>query len=556
MQRVFYEKGKAMQYISLYDTTLRDGAQCEDLNLSTSDKIKIALRLDELGIPYIEGGWPGSNPVDTAFFKEIKAYKLKNAQICAFGSTFHPSNTAETDPTLAALIAAETPVCTIFGKSCERHVTEALRTTPERNLDIIRESVAFLKRAAPTVFFDAEHFFDGFKRNSQYALAALKAAQEGGASALVLCDTNGGTLPSEISAIMQTVREALPDAVLGIHAHNDCEMAVANSVAAVQAGAVHVQGTINGYGERCGNANLCSIAPILQLKCGGAYSCLPEETMPRLTATSFYVAEVTNVTPLNRQPFVGRSAFAHKAGMHVSAVNRDSTLYEHIFPASVGNSQRVLITEMGGRSNIVSLAKRFGFHLDKDEPVVKGLYNELNKKASQGYDFATAEASVELLVMRKLGRRGVRDFFRLLQYHISSLHFGDSREPVVEVTVKVEVEGVEEFTAATGNGPVNALDRALRKAISQFYPRVREMRLRDFKVRVLNSGPKEGNSGTASLVRVLIESGDSDSHWVTVGVSHDVIEASRQALVDSITYKLYRDEFIRRAGGKGKSAAR
>ena len=537
-----------MQHISLYDTTLRDGAQCEALNLTTPDKIKIALRLDELGIPYIEGGWPGSNPVDTAFFREIAQYELKNSRISAFGSTHHPGNTAENDPTLKALISSGVEVCAIFGKSCELHVREALRTEPARNLEVIRDSVRYLGAHMREVFFDAEHFFDGFKRNSQYALAALRAAHEGGAATLVLCDTNGGTLPAEVAAITAAVREALPDVRLGIHAHNDCELAVANSLAAVEAGAVQVQGTINGYGERCGNANLSSIIPLLQLKTGGRYSCLPEGHTASISAVASYVAEVANLTPYSQQPFVGRSAFAHKGGIHASAVNRNASLYEHIDPHAVGNSQRVLITELGGRSNIVSLARRFGFHLDKDEPVVKGLYSELNKKASLGYDYASAEASVELLILRKLGRRGVREFFRLIQYHVTELRTENAQAPVTEVTVMVEVEGVQEHTAATGNGPVNALDKALRKAISQFYPRVQEMRLLDFKVRVLTTN--NGQGGTGSVVRVLIESGDTQGRWVTVGVSHDIIEASWQALADSITYKLYRDEYTQRGNGK------
>lgn len=535
-----------MCHISLYDTTLRDGAQSEAVNLTSADKIKIALRLDELGIPYIEGGWPGANPVDTAFFRDIAQYTLKKARITAFGSTHHPGKTAATDPTLRALVSSGVRVCTLFGKSCEIHAREALRIEPTRNLEVIRDSVAHLAAHMDEVIFDAEHFFDGFKRNHGYALAALRAAHEGGAAVLVLCDTNGGTLPSEIAAITTAVYTALPQAILGIHAHNDCELAVANSLAAVEAGTTHVQGTINGYGERCGNANLCSIIPLLQLKTGGRYTCLAEEQVGHLTATASYVSEVVNLTPFSQQPFVGRSAFAHKGGIHVSAVNRNSTLYEHIDPRMVGNSQRVLITELGGRSNIVSLARRFGFHLDKDEPVVKGLYNELNKKASLGYDYASAEASVELLILRKLGRRGVREFFRLIQYHVTELRTADTDSPVTEVTVKVEVEGVQEHTAATGNGPVNALDKALRKAISQFYPRVKEMRLLDFKVRVLTAD--NGQGGTGSVVRVLIESGDGNARWVTVGVSHDIIEASWQALADSIIYKLYRDEYAQRSG--------
>ena len=488
---------------ALYDTTLRDGAQCEDMQLTTPDKVKIALRLDELGMDYIEGGWPGANPVDSEFFHEIAAYELKRAKIAAFGSTHHPSHAAENDPTLMALLSCGARVLTIFGKSSERHAKDALRLDPARNLNIIRDSVAFLRSRAEEVFFDAEHFFDGWKENRDYTLAALKRAHEAGASALVLCDTNGGNLPEEIAAVTAEVVRELPDAVVGIHAHNDCELGVANAIAAVRSGARHIQGTMNGVGERCGNANLCSVIPVLELKMG--LHCLPEGSLTQLTAASRYVSEVANMTPFSRQPFVGRSAFAHKGGVHVSAVNRDSTLYEHIRPESVGNGQRILITELGGRSNIVSLARRFGFHLDKDEPVVKGLFNELKKKASQGYDYAAAEA-----------------------------------------TVMVEVEGVVEHTAATGQGPVNALDNALRKALLPFYPRLAEMRLRDFKVRVLTAssdGEGEDATGTAAVTRVLIESADSDGAWVTVGVSYDIIEASWQALADSVVYKLYRDEW-------------
>ena len=490
------------QKIVLYDTTLRDGTQAEDVTLSTPDKLKIALRLDDFGIDYVEGGWPGSNPVDVAFFKEIANYNLKYARIAAFGSTHHPGNTAEADPNLNALIKSGATAGTIFGKSCELHAREALRLDPARNLEIIRDSVAYLKRSMPEVYFDAEHFFDGYKRNAEYSLAVIRAAHEAGALMVVLCDTNGGSLPSEIHRIVSDLHAALPEVRFGIHTHNDCEMAVANSLAAVEAGAVMVQGSINGVGERCGNANLCSVIPVLQTKCG--LSC------------------------------------AHKGGVHVSAINRCSSLYEHMEPELVGNGQRILITELGGRSNIVSLARRFGFHLDKDEPVVKGLFNELKKKASLGYDYASAEASVELLIMRKLARRGAREFFKLVNYHITALREAEYETPKVEATVMLEVEGTVEHTAATGNGPVNALDTALRKALLPFYPRLKEMRLLDFKVRVLAAD--DGSGGTASVVRVLIESGDADSTWVTVGVSHDVIEASWQALVDSVIYKLYRDE--------------
>lgn len=533
--------------VSIYDTTLRDGCQSEDMQLSVADKIKIALRLDAFGINVVEGGWPGSNPVDDGFFAEIASYRLKHARIAAFGSTHHPDQPAERDPNLTAIAASGAAVGTIFGKSCERHAREALRLDPARNIEIIRDSVAWLRGRMAAVFFDAEHFFDGYKNNAAYALAALRAAFEAGAQTLVLCDTNGGTLPHEVCRIVSEVRAALPDAPLGIHSHNDCELAVANALAAVQAGAVQVQGTINGVGERCGNANLCSVIPLLEVKCG--LPCLPrdEDASPesgsrlsQLSAVASYVAEVANLSPFSRQPFVGNSAFAHKGGVHVSAVNRCSSLYEHMSPDLVGNGRRILITELGGRSNIVSLARRFGFHLDKDEPVVKGLFNELKKKASLGYDYAAAEASVELLILRKLARRGVREFFRLVQYHVSALRAAAHETPLVETSVMVEVEGVIEHTAATGKGPVNALDTALRKALLPFYPRLAEMRLLDFKVRVLSAS--DGSGGTASVVRVLIESGDADASWITVGVSHDIIEASWQALADSLTYKLYRDE--------------
>ena len=534
------KQGSMARDIILYDTTLRDGTQAEDVSLSTADKIKIALRLDEFGIAYIEGGWPGSNPVDEEFFREIASYHLKTSRITAFGSTHHPNRTPETDANLNALIHSGVTVATLFGKSCERHAREALNVSPERNLEIIRDSIAYLCKFMPEVHFDAEHFFDGYKRNPDYATAIIRTAHEAGALVSTLCDTNGGTLPQEVHSIVTALHAALPDVRLGIHAHNDCEMAVANTLAAVQAGAEMVQGTLNGVGERCGNANLCSIIPVLQLKSG--LRCLPEPADERLTqlcALSAWFYEVANLKPFRRQPFVGRSAFAHKGGVHASAVNRCSSLYEHIQPESVGNHQRILITELAGRSNIVSMAKRFGFHLDKDEPVVKGLFNELKKRTSLGYDYATAEASVELLILRKLARRGVRDFFRLVRYHVSSLRGANVEQNMDEATVMVEVEGSVEHRAATGNGPVNALDIALRKALLPFYPRLEEMRLLDFKVRVLTA---DSAGGTASVVRVLIESGDAKRTWVTVGVSHDIIEASWQALV----YKLYRDEDERR----------
>ena len=529
-----------MRPITIYDTTLRDGNQAEEVNLSLEDKIKIALKLNELGIAYIEGGWPGASPVDTSFFQEIASYELKDSVITAFGSTHHPDGNAESDKNLIALLAAKTKAVTIVGKSWEVHAHEALRVSSERYLEVVRDSVAFLKRSVREVFFDAEHFFDGFNHSPAFALAVLKQAFEAGADMLVLCDTNGGSLPEGIFAAIEQVRKEIPGAAVGIHPHNDCELAVANALAAVSAGASMVQGTVNGIGERCGNTNLCSIIPVLELKSESAYRCLPEGHLSMLRSVSNYVAEVANMAPFSRQPFVGRSAFAHKGGVHVSAVNRNSALYEHIEPGKVGNEQRVLLTELAGRSNIVSMARRFGFHLDKDEPVVKGLLAELKQKASSGYDYAAAEASVELLLLRKLGRRGVRDFFKLIQFRVLESKRSPDSPPLSEATVTLEVEGVVEHTAAFGEGPVNALDNALRKALAGFYPRLSTMRLVDFKVRVLAA--TESHKGTGSLVRVLIESADQTSKWVTVGVSCNIIEASWQALIDSVNYKLYKDE--------------
>lgn len=526
-------------HITMYDTTLRDGTQSEDVNLTLEDKIKVALKLDELGIPYIEGGWPGSSTLDTQFFREMAGRRLKNATISAFSSTHHPSTTPQDDRYFQAILDAKVKCCAIFGKTWDAHAKEALRISLERNIEVITGSVAYLKQHVAEVFFDAEHFFDGFKKNRDYALACVKAAFDSGADALVLCDTNGGTITSELTGIIDTVRDCLPKAVLGIHTHNDCDMAVANAVAAVEHGARQVQGTINGVGERTGNANLCSIIPVLELKESG-FRCLPKGKLPHLRAVSNYVAEVANLTSFSRQPFVGRSAFAHKGGVHASAVARNSSLYEHIDPVLVGNVQRILLTDLAGRSNILSLAKRFGFDLDKDHPAIKELLAELKEKANMGYDYAAAEASVELMLLHKLSRNGVRDFFKFIQFRVLESKSTPDVAPQSEATVTVEVGGVVEHTAAFGQGPVNALDSALRKALSSFYPKVNNMHLVDFKVRVLASS--KAHAGTASLVRVLIESADEDSKWVTVGVSYNIIEASWQALADSFTYKLYKDE--------------
>jgi 2-isopropylmalate synthase len=528
--------------IAIYDTTLRDGTQAEEINLSTADKVRIAQRLAELGVDYIEGGWPGSNQTDRAFFGEIAGYDLGRARVAAFGSTHAPGKTAETDPNLRALVEAGCPVATIFGKSWDLHVREALRVPLARNLELVSDSVAFLRRHFQEVFFDAEHFFDGFKANADYALEVLRRAHEAGAAAVVLCDTNGGCLPSEIRRIVRAARKALPGATLGIHTHNDSESAVANTVEAVECGATHVQGTINGYGERCGNANLCSIIPNLELKHGGRYRCLPAGALPGLTEASSFVAEVCNLRPFMRQPFVGHSAFAHKGGIHVSAVLRNPETYEHIRPEAVGNRQRVLLSDLAGRSNILFMARRFGFELDKNDSAVMELLAEVKERESRGYEYSSAEASFELMFFRAMGLS--KQYFRLLHFNVVDMLREGQDEPYSEATVRIKVGGQVEHTAATGHGQVNALDNAIRKALDRFYPAVRDMRLSDFKVRVL-SGALRDTGGTASYVRVLIESQDKTHTWTTVGVSYDVIHASWEALVDSITYKLFKDDSAR-----------
>ncbi|MGM0424827.1 MAG: citramalate synthase [Thermodesulfobacteriota bacterium] len=524
-------------WISIYDTTLRDGTQAEDLHLSTEDKIRISQRLDGLGLDYIEGGWPGSNPTDEHFFQEMQNYALKRAQVVAFGSTHNPKSSPESDPNFQKLLQAGTQAITLFGKSWEIHVKEALRISMDRNLEIIQDSLAYSRHRVKELFFDAEHFFDGFKENKDYALACLQKAHQAGADVLVLCDTNGGTLTHEVADILRQVKKELPQARLGIHAHNDSELAVANSLAAIQAGAVQVQGTINGFGERCGNANLCSIIPALELKMG--YSCLPEGHLAKLTSTSYYVSEVANLRPFHRQPYVGRSAFAHKGGVHVSAIRRNPRTYEHINPESVGNKQRVLLSDLAGKSNILFKARQYGLNLDRDDPFVPELLSQVKEMESKGYDFSVAEASFELLLYRALGR--MRKYYSLLGFRVMDAKQQENQNPFSEATVMIQVGGEVEHTAATGKGPVNALDNALRKGLEKFYPDLQDMDLLDFKVRVL-SPSVNSSSGTASRVRVLIESGDQKAKWITMGVSFNIIEASWQALVDSVNYKLFKDD--------------
>lgn len=513
--------------IQLFDTTLRDGSQSENISFSLEDKLHIAEKLDEFGVHYIEGGWPGSNPKDVLFFKKVKEQNFRHAKVVAFGSTKHAKNKVEEDPNILALLEAETPAVSLFGKTWVFHVEKALRVTKEQNLDMIRESVAFLKAKGKELIFDAEHFFDGYKDDPDYALATLKAAEEAGADVLVLCDTNGGSLTNEIAAIVREVKRNVV-APLGIHAHNDSGLAVANSLAAVENGCVHVQGTINGYGERCGNADLCSLIPNLQLKAG--YACVPAENIAQLTALSHYVSEIANLIHPNNAPFVGKSAFAHKGGIHVSAVMRDSRSYEHIEPEAVGNKRRVLVSDLSGKSNIVFKADELGVDLDSDKETIPEIVRQLKQLEHEGYEFEAAEGSLELLI-KKL-KKEYRSYFTLRGFRIL-IEKNESDEIRSEATVRMIVNDQMEHAAAEGVGPVNALDKALRKALTGFYPEIDKMRLSDYKVRVINA-----KAATSAKVRVLIESGDEQKTWNTVGVSENIIEASWQALTDSISYYL------------------
>ncbi len=521
-----------MEYIEIYDTTLRDGAQTESVSFSLEDKIRIAMKLDELGVHYIEGGYPGSNTKDFHFFKQIKNVGLKNSKIVAFGTTRKAANRVEKDSSILALLMAETEVVTIVGKSWDLHVTEALEISLEQNLDIIYDSIKYLKSRVNKVFFDAEHFFDGYKANPAYAIKVLKAAQDAGADSIILCDTNGGSLPSEIKGIIEEVKREIK-VPLGIHAHNDAEMAVANSIVAVEAGVRQIQGTINGFGERCGNANLCSIIPTLKIKMG--IDCVNYEQLKRLREISRFVDELANVPHNKRQPYVGDSAFAHKAGIHVSGIRKNPRTYEHIKPELVGNRQRVLVSDLSGKSNILYKAWELNIDLKDDDPVATKILEKIKDLENKGYQFEGAEGSFELLIKKAMGLH--KKYFDLVGFRVISDKRSEGEPPYSEATIMVKVNGIEEHTAAIGNGPVNALDNALRKALEKFYPNLKEMELIDYKVRVLSTG-----GGTGSWVRVLIESGDKEERWGTVGVSENIIEASWQALVDSIEYKLAKDE--------------
>ena len=530
------------RHIEIYDTTLRDGCQAEDIAFTVEDKLRITERLDEFGVRYIEGGWPGSNPRDEAFFKAAQKLHLKQAQIAAFGATRRAGTKASDDQNLKMLLQAETPVVTIVGKTWGLHVRDDLRISQVQNFQVIHDSISFLKRHAKKVIFDAEHFFDGFHDNVEFAVKCCRVAAEAGADLICMCDTNGGRLPHEIAAAVDAVRQAV-DTPLGIHCHNDSELAVANSLTAVQHGVTQVQGTVNGIGERCGNVNLCSVIANLQLKMN--YKVVNPAQLRRLRELSHFVWELANLEPNKRQPFVGLSAFAHKGGLHVAAVQKNPLTYEHIDPTVVGNRQRVLVSDLSGRSNILYKAQEFGVDVETVKPAVKLVLAEVKELENKGFQFEGAEASFELLMQK--GLNGKVRSFRLIGFRVIDEKRKEDEPPLSEATIMIEgPDGGIEHTAATGNGPVNALDRALRKALRQFYPQIDEVELLDYKVRVLGGG-----EGTGATVRVLIESGDGHERWGTVGVSPNVIEASWQALVDSIEYKLYKDR--KRQRGKHSS---
>jgi 2-isopropylmalate synthase len=514
--------------VRLFDTTLRDGTQGEGVSLSVEDKLKISRLLDHFGVHYIEGGWPASNPKDSEFFQRAKELHLENAKLTAFGSTRKAGGPAENDLNLRALLEAETPAVAIFGKSWLLHVLKVLRTTPEENLAMVRDSVALLKRHGKDVVYDAEHFFDGYRADPEYALATVKAAAEAGADWVALCDTNGGSLPGFVSDAVTAVKAAIPGTPLGIHAHNDGELAVANSLAAVQAGCTQVQGTINGIGERCGNANLVSVVPNLQLKMG--HRCVSDESLPRLTELARAVAEIANMRLESRTPWIGVSAFAHKGGVHVAAVERVRSSYEHVAPETVGNSRKVVVSELSGRVNVRVRAGDLGLQLNGEETELLARVKELENR---GYQFEAAEGSFELLIRR--GREGYASPFEILDLVVLGERRRGHGEMFSEATVKLRVDSVVVHEVAEGDGPVHALDRALRKALEPLYPSLRQVHLVDYKVRILDP-----ESATGAKTRVLLEAARGEERWSTVGVSQNIIEASAEALADSLELHLLR----------------
>ncbi|MBN1264327.1 MAG: citramalate synthase [Anaerolineales bacterium] len=514
--------------VQIYDTTLRDGTQREGISLSADDKIRLARRLDELGIDFIEGGWPGSNPKDVEFFDRAKEIDWMSASITAFGSTRRAGIAVDQDPNIQALLEAETPICTLVGKTWDLHVTEVLRTSLEENLAMISESTAYLKAQGRRVFYDAEHFFDGYQADPEYSLQTLIAARDAGAEVLVLCDTNGGTMPWEISRIVREVFQVVQHPI-GIHAHNDSETAVANSLAAVSAGATHVQGTINGYGERCGNANLCAVIPDLELKLKA--KCLPDGKLSEITDVSRLFSEVANLAPDEHMPFVGNSAFAHKGGIHVAAMRRTPLSYQHIDPEQVGNKMRTVISELSGKGNLETMIEESGL-LQGADMDLRTVLNQIKDLEARGFSFEAAEASVIMMIKRQA--QDYKPAFKLIDYSVS-VQNREGRGTFAEAIVKISVDGEILHTAAEGNGPVNALDAALRKALSPVYPGLKKFRLADYKVRIL-----DGTNGTAATTRVLIDTRNGHHRWSTVGASANIIEASWQALADSVEYGIMR----------------
>jgi len=517
--------------VILYDTTLRDGAQREGLSLTVDDKLKIASWLDQLGVHYIEGGWPGSNPKDIEFFRRVPELRLKNSRIACFGSTRRPGGTAASDPVVRELVASEAETACIVGKASDLQVTEAIGTTLDENLRMIEDTITFLVAEDLEVFFDAEHFFDGYRNNRDYALKVLEVAAGAGAATVVLCDTNGGAMPHDVARVLDEVR-AQQAAPIGVHFHNDTGCAVANSVIGVEHGAIHVQGAVNGIGERCGNANILTIAANLTLKMG--VPVLNEEQLNRLTSVHFAVAEICNITPDPHQPYVGASAFATKAGLHTSGLAKMEGAYEHVDPGVVGNARRLLVSELSGRSTIVMKGKELGLDLEADKDAAAAILANIKQLEHIGYHFEAADASLELLMRRHAGLE--REFFRLESFRVT-VEKREDGAVVSEATVKIWARGERYISTAEGNGPVNALDRALRTALVRFYPALESIELADYKVRIL-----EENAGTNAVTRVLIESQDGQREWSTIGVSPNIIEASWQALVDSLNFGLIHSE--------------
>jgi len=517
--------------VLIYDTTLRDGTQGYQISFSAEDKLRIANRLDEAGFHYIEGGWPGSNPKDMRFFRMASEVTFTHARLAAFGSTRKAGLSPDDCPNIQALLGANTPVVTIFGKSWDLHATQILGISLDENLSLIDSSVRYLKAKGKEVIYDAEHFFDGYKNNPGYALKTIQVAQEAGADTIVLCDTNGGTLTWELTEILKELKTSITPNRLGIHVHDDCGLAVVNSLSAVMLGATMVQGTINGYGERCGNADLISIIGNLSLKMGR--TCISKSSVRCLTGLSRYVSDIANTPPIKSKPFVGSNAFAHKGGVHVSAILKNPAAYEHVDPMLVGNKRRAIVSDLSGKSNIEHKAKELGIDLSKDTDVSRKIVRDIKKMEDEGYQFDTADGSLSLLMKRAIGN--LTEPFSLVSFRVIDEKTKDNSS-LSQSTVKISVGGEYEITAAEGNGPVNALDNALRKALIKFYPRISEMHLIDFKVRIL-----EGTDGTAAKVRVLLESRDDSEEWTTIGVSGNIIEASWHALADSIQYKLSKD---------------